>query len=258
MYNNAGLKSSKGTGISGFLERNKAYGAIRTQYNFNAATSSKRLSAAAQRALMQPREAAKAYVASALSSAEADALSEQLEEHIKLREVKLAVTNLRKKLRSEAKVLDAATEGRIEEALRRHHQDLLEQYIADAEARANANAAAAKDDGAGTGNGAKMGTKSARAFAEAFGVKRAGVASSSAPAGGDDVEEDDQAENSAWTFEGSSFDRRRQTEAKARAEAAYRERREQQAAQQVMERGQREIDALRNQGPGAKRERQDE
>jgi vacuolar-type H+-ATPase subunit E/Vma4 len=232
MYNNVGVRTTKGAGVSGFIERSRAFGAVRSQYSFDSGSSAagggaRSRTPAAKRALMPPREAAKDYVAHVLSQKDAEGLTEALNEHMKLRDIKLAVVQMRKRLRTEAGPEANTPDGtaRIETIVTRHHADLLGQYIAETEAAAAGTTTASAD------------AKSAKAFADAFGVTVGGAAAAGA-------EDED---GTAWRFDtGSSFDRRRQAEAKAAAEAAYREKREQDIANAVLKKVQREVDALRS------------
>jgi hypothetical protein len=171
MYNNVGVRTTKGAGVSGFIERSRAFGAVRSQYSFDSGSSAagggaRSRTPAAKRALMPPREAAKDYVAHVLSQKDAEGLTEALNEHMKLRDIKLAVVQMRKRLRTEAGPEANTPDGtaRIETIVTRHHADLLGQYIAETEAAAAGTTTASAD------------AKSAKAFADAFGVKVGGAA----------------------------------------------------------------------------------
>lgn len=235
MHNGVGLATTKGVGMSGFMERSKAFAAVRSQYSFHPGSSGPggAKSAAAKRAALAPQEAAKQYVADVLSQREAAELVARLTEHAKLRSIKLKVVEMKQRLQNEAESSGKSrNDPEIDRRVKEVHAALLQEYIDEAEkaeaARLKALAKAAEppqmrppraaggkrfrgrlqedddDDDA-----PKPEAKTADAFRRAFGVAH-------------------RAETDA-----SAFDRQLRAERKE-SEAEYRERREREVVEQVV------------------------
>lgn len=127
MFNGVGLATTKGVGMSGFIERSKAFGAIRSQYSFayDQQQRQKQRAQATQQALT-PEEEARQYVAKVTSRNELRSCLLEMEAFERRRKIWLEVCELREQLERKAQeclqrneaVPEDLTPLRIEERVR--------------------------------------------------------------------------------------------------------------------------------------------